>query len=69
MQKAQLTLGFPIIAFDTFKTIPIGELTSQQLAGGLRIVMLSPLFSLFVFSISRIYSSIIQYLLLRKEKN
>lgn len=51
-----------IIAFDTFKTIPLGELTAQELAGGLRMAMLIPLVSLLTFSFSRLYALILNRL-------
>lgn len=55
-----------IIAFDSFKTIPLGELTAQQMAGGLRVVMLTPLVALFVFSVSRMFVLILNQIDLKK---
>ncbi|WP_066631406.1 hypothetical protein [Labilibacter marinus] len=44
-----------IIAFDSLKKLTIGSITGQQLAGGLRVVIICSLLSFFIFSISRLY--------------
>ncbi len=55
-----------IVAFDTLKKILLVNLTAQQLAGGLRMVLICSLLGSFVFSISRLFVLILQTVEVKK---
>lgn len=56
-----------IVAFDALKAKPLLELTGQNLAGGLKMVLICSLFSAFVFSLSRLFVIILRTIVSRNK--